>query len=95
MLRKENPINLACRYANSSKDKFILEVINFSHTDFNLLLSINTGIISTPTVFGYIVEMAALSHPPQKQLKIKIQNKILQQKYILITLTYMYWYKNK
>lgn len=93
MLRKENPINLACRYANSSKDKFILEVINFSHR-FQFI-TVNTGIISTPTVFGYIVEMAALSHPPQKQLKIKIQNKILQQKYILITLTYMYWYKNK
>lgn len=40
----------------------------------------------TPTVFGYIVEMAALSHPPQKQLKIKIHNKILQPKYMYTTL---------
>lgn len=30
--------------------------------------------------------MAALSHPPQQQLKIKIHNKILQPKYMYTTL---------
>lgn len=49
--------------------------------------------IYTPTVFGYIVEMAALSHPQQKQLKIKIHNKILQPKYIYYTESYWYTYK--
>lgn len=29
--------------------------------------------IYTLTAFGYIVEMVVLSHPPQQQLKIKIQ----------------------
>lgn len=57
-------------YANSS-DKFFTHIFQF---------------IYTPTVFGYIVEMAALSHPPQKQLKIKIHNKILQPKYMYTTL---------
>lgn len=43
--------------------------------------------IYTPTVFGYIVEMGALSHPPQQQLKIKIQKLRSYNQNIYTTLT--------
>lgn len=53
---------MECTQILPKTDKFFTHIFQF---------------IYTPTVFGYIVEMAALSRPPQQQLKIKIHNKIL------------------